>query len=154
MQSAIQELKAATQRNIDEQPATVRLPPVWSKVHAREEQRLTIRPGTMKVPPIPNKHLGFPSHEAALASCISNASMLSSPCGSLARVHGSDGSQLEAPLNSTSTHLVGSDPVKPGLTNNLYSSVGNYSMFGSQVLLAAPSSVAAFAITSWLLLTY
>merc|ERR1711971_153841 len=119
---AIQELKQANQYALRSQPERVQLPPVWSKVHAREEHRRFTRtagsptssqqlrvPSLVKKPPT-----GFPSHEESAVSCISNTSSV--PIAMQRDMHAS-----KYGLNSMSTHTYGCSPLKPTMTTNLYS---------------------------------
>jgi len=114
--------------NRQNRPATVKLPPTWSEVHARD----------------PLQHMqrsfqGFPRAEDGL---LQPSTITASATSSVA--HGAPGSPGQPPrsalggssksgLNHTSTYFYGEAPLKPSLClGNQYNMVGSYSMFGSQ----------------------
>jgi len=134
VRDAIEELQTATLHAQQNRPATVRLPPVWSKVHAREEARQARFGQSSTQLPSVKKPGVFPSHEASAVSYVSNTSSVPGGHESLSATH------LGAALNSASTHHYGCSPLKPSMTENAYSDVGNYSMFGSQAHSARLSS--------------
>lgn len=126
------------------QPASVRLPPVWGEVHAKEAANLT-----------PRKHtVGFPRAEDALfqpsmALTTSYASSVGpgpqTPRSPKFRPGSTTQSALggssKSGLNHTSTYVYGENPIKPLLcSGNQYNTVGSNSMFGSQAVSDRASS--------------
>jgi hypothetical protein len=134
VKEAIREQEMARLYNQQHRPATVRLPPSWSQVHAKSAMSSRQTPGAK---------IGFPRAEdgllhtpSALAmSCTSSVghgapastTRISSPQSAL-------GGSTRSGLNHTSTYIYGEHPMKPALCGtNQYSAIGSYSMFGSQV---------------------
>lgn len=152
VRDAIEEFRQAQLHAIQNRPAKVKLPPVWAKEHAREEQRRAKFMASCALSPSPispHKRAGaFPSHDAAMQqmqhqmSQVSNTSSvppLHMRAQNPGAVHGLQ-SLSSTKLNSMSTGVFGAAPLVPGLTDNAYSGVGLYSMFGSQALSARQSS--------------
>lgn len=154
VKEAINEQAAARKFHLMNQPATVRLPPVWGEVHAKAAQQQSLHGARAGPPP----KVGFPRTEdgllqpsaAASASCTSSVADYSranrSP-GSRGGGSGAYGAQSalggssKSGLNHTSTYYYGELPLKPMLAvGNQYSAVGSYSMFGSQAISERASS--------------
>lgn len=148
VKEAIREQAHARRTNRLNQPASVRLPPVWGELHARQaQQQLSIGP---RAGPPPK--LGFPRAEDGLlqpsgmltASCTSSVAGTAPPGSPTGRTYGvrsALGGSSRSGLNHTSTYFYGEAPLKPVLcTGNQYNAVGSYSMFGSQAVSDRTSS--------------
>lgn len=136
VKEAIREQEMARLFNRQNRPATVRLPPTWSEVHARDPLQHMQRSS-------PTGKVGFPrAEDGLLQPSVITASATSSvahgPPGSPASNRVPDRSALggssKSGLNHTSTYFYGEAPLKPDMCDrNQYNMVGSYSMFGSQV---------------------
>jgi len=143
--AAILELREATLQADLSRPATVKLPPLWPKVHAREEQRLrqnlqqSQQASRAKLESYPqvrtyakasqSRDMAIGEHECSRTtlSAFSEVSTRSSTSPTRGELRKS--SNL---LNSPTTHRFAS-PSKSSLTSNNYAGVGEDSMFGTQV---------------------
>ena len=143
VKEAIREQEMARLFNRQNRPATVRLPPTWSEVHARDPLQHMQRSS-------PTGKVGFPrAEDGLLQPSVITASATSSvahgPPGSPASNRVPDRSALggssKSGLNHTSTYFYGEAPLKPDMCDrNQYNMVGSYSMFGSQVRARARRS--------------
>ncbi len=141
VKEAVRELQAATLSARANQPASVRLPPVWNVVHAKGPQSGHIGASQGAS----TRRSGFPRTEDFLPS--SGRGFTTSCTSSVG-----DGSGLRVPsrasalggsnrsgLNHTATYYYGDAPLKPVLcSSNRYNAVGSYSMFGSQASASRP----------------
>ena len=128
VKEAIREQAAVRRLHRAQQPQAVRLPP------------MSARPGFQRA----DDALFAPSSamSASYASSISPGSP-SSPRGrpGASSVKSALGGSSKSGLNHTSTYFYGERPLKPLLsTGNDYSTVGSYSMFGSQAVSDRTSS--------------
>jgi len=150
VKEAIREQAQARKFHRMNQPATVRLPPAWGEVHAKAAQQQSFHGPRAGPPP----KVGFPragdglmqasgitgSHTSSVVDAtLPPRSPLRSPSGGYER--SALGGSSKSGLNHTSTYFYGESPIKPVLcTDNRYSAVGSYSMFGSQAISERASS--------------
>jgi len=145
VREAIEELRRAKATAIANAPQQVKPVPNWAHVHAREDAKRSKFMATFSQPgsPISPKKAGaFPQPGSPMmASTVSNTSSL--PAHGLRTQTVLNGLQSlsDTKLNSMSTHVHGNAPLIPSMAaDNAYSSVGLYSMFGSQAMSARHSS--------------
>eukprot|EP00320_Phaeocystis_rex_P007280 CAMPEP_0119071998 /NCGR_PEP_ID=MMETSP1178-20130426/56474_1 /TAXON_ID=33656 /ORGANISM="unid sp, Strain CCMP2000" /LENGTH=250 /DNA_ID=CAMNT_0007053973 /DNA_START=48 /DNA_END=800 /DNA_ORIENTATION=+ len=145
VKDAIQELNTATIYNKQHAPASVRLPPTWSLVHANEQMRLT---GRSSGPRSPNERLtrAAPTSPMRTGTGMEGGGVWAtqSSASSVPHRYQTSGVALGSgsAINSAYTHYYGAAPLNPALTNNEYSGVGSLSMFGSQMASGKVSSSA------------
>ena len=126
VRDAVRELHAATLSARANQPASVRLPPIWDVVHARAPQNHM------------GRQVGFPRSEDLLGAhgaCCSTSctSSVGDPALRGTSRASALGGSNKSGLNHTATYFYGEAPLKPVLcSSNRYNAVGSYSMFGSQ----------------------
>jgi len=148
VKDAMMELKQATLYNRDHAPATVRMPPVWSTVHAHEQSRMkgfsfSRSPSELSTTAPPMRPTtGFPrTEDVPLWATQSNTSSVPG-YRSVERPH-TTGTALGSgsSLNSPYTYYYGTQPLNPAMSGyNEYSGVGSLSMFGSQAKSQRASS--------------
>lgn len=152
VKDAMMELKQATLYNRDHAPATVRMPPIWSAVHAQEQSRMkgssfsrSAAGRSATAPPLRQLPAGFPSSPGSPAVPLwATQSNTSSVPGyrSFERPH-TTGTALGSgsSLNSPYTYYYGTQPLNPAMSgHNEYSGVGSLSMLGSQAKSQRTSS--------------
>jgi len=137
VREAIVEQERARTMNRLRRPNTVRQPPTWGEIHSR--------PG--------NTYPGRTSEKARSDGMMQHSSLITSNTSSVHSPGGLESTRMLSPgalggssksgLNQTATYHYGEAPLKPVLcAGNQYSTVGSYSMFGSQAVSDRYSSSA------------